>query len=203
MFTSRAEFRLSLREDNADLRLTPVGRELGLVSDERWRLFEAKRGWLAGESARLADVVVRPADAAGVLAEPLTRETSALTLLRRPNFDYADVAALPCVGRSPALDELAPELAEQWTASLTIDAHYAGYVERQRDEIERQRREADLKLPPDLDYASVTGLSNELREKLARVRPDDLGQASRISGMTPAALSLLVIHVKKRWRRSA
>jgi tRNA uridine 5-carboxymethylaminomethyl modification enzyme len=203
MFTSRAEFRLSLREDNADLRLTPVGRELGVVSDERWRLFEAKRAWLEKEAARLADVVVRPRDAAGVLAEPLARETSAYTLLRRPGVSYADVAALPCVGSSPALDELAPELAEQWTASLTIDAHYAGYVERQRDEIERQKREEGLKLPADLDYATVRGLSNELREKLARIRPDDLGQAARISGMTPAALSLLLLHVKKRGRRSA
>ena len=205
MFTSRAEFRLSLREDNADLRLTAVGRELGLVGDERWRQFEARREWLAQETARLHDVIVKPADVpvGGAFAEPLARETSAYSLLRRPGVAYADVAALERVGRSAALDGLDAERAEQWTGSLTIDAHYAGYVERQSAEIERQKREAGTSLPPDFDYARVTGLSNELREKLARIRPNDIGQAARISGMTPAAISLLLIHAKKRARQSA
>ena len=205
MFTSRAEFRLSLREDNADLRLTPVGRELGLVPDERWRAFEARREWLAKEQARLDDVVVKPADVPinAAFAEPLTREASAYELLRRPGVGYGDVAALPSVGPSAQLAALDAERAEQWTGSLAIEAHYAGYVERQSVEIERQKREAGTVLPQDFDYGGVAGLSNELREKLARIRPNDIGQAARISGMTPAALSLLLIHVKKRRRLTA
>jgi tRNA uridine 5-carboxymethylaminomethyl modification enzyme len=196
---------LSLREDNADLRLTPAGRELGIVPDERWVAFEARREWLAKEAARLSDIVVKPADVpvAGAFAEPLTREASAYQLLRRPGVEYADVAALAPVGVAAELAALPDELVEQWTGSLAIQAHYAGYVERQGTEIERQKREAGTRLPPDFDYAEVAGLSNELREKLARVRPDDIGQAARISGMTPAAISLLLIHAKKRRRRSA
>ena len=198
MFTSRAEFRLSLREDNADLRLTSVGRELGLVDDTRWRAFEARRDWLTAEAARLHGTIVKPADVpAGEAFEPLTREVSAYGLLRRPGVGYADVAALPRVGRSSALDTLDAEAVEQWTGSLTIDAHYAGYVERQGTEIERQRRQSDTRLPDNLDYAAINGLSNELREKLTRIRPNDIGQAARISGMTPAAISLLLVHVKK------
>ena len=202
MFTSRAEFRLSLREDNADLRLTPVGRELGLVPDERWRQFEARREWLAKEAARLHDIVVRPVDvpAGGAFAEPLAREASAYALLRRPGVAYEDVARIERVGASPELEALDAELVEQWTGSLAIDAHYAGYVARQGTEIERQKREASMPLPESLDYREVNGLSNELREKLARIRPNDLGQAARISGMTPAAISLLLIHVKKTRR---
>jgi tRNA uridine 5-carboxymethylaminomethyl modification enzyme len=205
MFTSRAEFRLSLREDNADLRLTPVGRDLGLVDDERWRHFTARRDWLASETVRLQGVVVKPTAVpqAGVFAEPLARELSAFQLLRRPGVAYGDVAALPSVGASPELAGLEAELAEQWSASLTIDAHYAGYVERQGGEIARQKREAGTRLPAELDYGTVNGLSNELREKLARIRPNDIGQAARISGMTPAAISLLLVHLKKRQRRSA
>jgi tRNA uridine 5-carboxymethylaminomethyl modification enzyme len=205
MFTSRAEFRLSLREDNADLRLTPVGRKLGLVPDERWRQFEARRAWLAKETARLHDVVVRPTDVTigGAFAAPLTRESSAYALLRRPGVEYEHVAGIERVGRSPELDALDGELVEQWTSSLAIDAHYAGYVERQGTEIERQKRETGTRLPQDFDYADVNGLSNELREKLARIRPDDLGQAARISGMTPAAISLLLVHLKKRTRGPA
>ena len=202
MFTSRAEFRLSLREDNADLRLTPVGRELGLVPDERWRLFDARREWLASEAARLHGIVVRPADvpAGSAFAEPLIREASAYALLRRPGIDYAHVAALARVGRSPQLASLDDELVEQWAGSLSVEAHYAGYVERQGVEIERQKREADTKLPQNFDYTAVNGLSNELREKLARIRPNDVGQAARISGMTPAAIALLLVELKKRAR---
>ena len=205
MFTSRAEFRLSLREDNADLRLTPVGRELGIVGDERWRKFEARRDWLAEEGARLHGIVVRPADVAvgGAFAEPLAREVSAYGLLRRPGVGYADVAGLARVGASPALAALDDESAQLWTGSLAIEAHYAGYVDRQGAEIERQKRQAGTVLPADFDYSQVNGLSNELREKLARIRPNDIGQAARISGMTPAAISLLLVHVKKRQRRIA
>jgi tRNA uridine 5-carboxymethylaminomethyl modification enzyme len=204
MFTSRAEFRLSLREDNADLRLTPIGRELGLVVDARWNAFEARREWLATEAQRLRGIFVRPTDVpADGAIEPLAREVSGYDLLRRPGIGYADVAALARVGPAAALAALDTEAAEQWARSLEIEAHYAGYVERQSGEIERQKRQTDVQLPADLDYAAVTGLSNELREKLVRIRPNDIGQAARISGMTPAAISLLLIHVKKRQRRSA
>ena len=149
--------------------------------------------------------MVRPAEVriGGAFAEPLAREASAYALLRRPGVAYADVAALASVGPSPELAQLDAELVEQWTASLSIDAHYAGYVERQGVEIERHKREGATCLPQDLDYAQINGLSNELREKLARVRPNDIGQATRISGMTPAAIALLLIHVKKRPRRIA
>jgi tRNA uridine 5-carboxymethylaminomethyl modification enzyme len=203
MFTSRAEFRLSLREDNADLRLTPVGRELGVVADERWRQLQARREWLRSEAERLHDIVVRPTDVAagGAFSEPLAREASAYALLRRPGVEYAHVADIKRVGRSPQLDALDDEVVEQWTGSLAIEAHYAGYVERQDGEIERHKRAADTRLPEDFDYTAVNGLSNELREKLARIRPNDVGQAARISGMTPAAIALLLVHLKKRTRR--
>jgi tRNA uridine 5-carboxymethylaminomethyl modification enzyme len=204
MFTSRAEYRLSLREDNADSRLTPIGRELGVVRDERWRAFEARRDWLTAEPRRLGAVVVRPGDVpAGSAVGPLARDASAYALLRRPELGYADVAALPRVGSSPALEALEPEVAEQWIGSLEVEAHYAGYVARQSAEIEHRRRHDDAVLPPDLDYSRVQGLSNEIREKLIRVRPRDIGQAGRISGMTPAAISLLLVHLKKSRRRIA
>jgi tRNA uridine 5-carboxymethylaminomethyl modification enzyme len=203
MFTSRAEYRLSLREDNADLRLTPVGRELGVVGDERWRAFEARREWLATEAARLEEIVVRPADVPPGGALTLARDSTAYALLRRPELSYAEVAALPRVGESAALAALEPEAAELCVGSLEIEAHYAGYVARQRDEIEQQRRHDATALPPELDYARVSGLSNEIREKLARIRPHDIGQAARISGMTPAAISLLLVHMKKSKRRIA
>jgi tRNA uridine 5-carboxymethylaminomethyl modification enzyme len=204
MFTSRAEYRLTLREDNADLRLTPLGRELGVVGDRRWRAFEARRDWLGAEAERLGAIVVRPADVPdGSAAAPLTREASAYALLRRPELGYRDVAAVPSVGASPTLETLDAEDAERWIGSLEIEAHYAGYAARQRTEIEQQRRHDDTALPQDLDYARVQGLSNEIREKLARTRPHDIGQAARISGMTPAAISLLLVHLKKRERRTA
>jgi len=147
----------------------------------------------------LSDIVVRPPDVAADSAlAPLTRDASAYALLRRPELGYRDVAALPRVGGSDALAMLTPETAEQWIGSLEIEAHYAGYVARQRDEIEQQRRHDATTLPADLDYARVHGLSNEIREKLGRIRPHDIGQAARISGMTPAAISLLLVHLKKR-----
>jgi tRNA uridine 5-carboxymethylaminomethyl modification enzyme len=204
MFTSRAEYRLSLREDNADLRLTPKGRELGVVSDERWASFEARRDWLAAETARLSAMFVRPADVpAGAGLEPLARDSSAYQLLRRPRVSYRDVAALARVGASAALEAVEAEVAEQWIGSLEIDAHYAGYVARQTAEIERQKQQDGTALPADLDYAQVNGLSNEIREKLGRTRPHDIAQAARISGMTPAAISLLLVHLKKLKRRIA
>ncbi len=195
MFTSRAEYRLLLREDNADLRLTERGRELGLVDDARWAAFEAKREAIAREQQRLRDIWVKPAEvdpeqARRVIGDELRRETRALDLLARPQADYAGVTGLAAVG--PGVDDTA--VAEQ----VEIQAKYAGYIERQRDEIERTRRNEGVALPGDLDYGNVKGLSSEVREKLARHRPATLGQAGRIPGITPAAVSLLLIHLKKR-----
>jgi tRNA uridine 5-carboxymethylaminomethyl modification enzyme len=199
MFTSRAEHRLLLREDNADERLTPIGRKLGIVDDARFRVFEQKAELLSAERERLDLSVVRPADVpAQSKLSPLAKESRASVLLRRPDIGYRDVTALECVGASAALDALPPELAEQVERGLEIAARYAGYVDRQRQEIERAQRHASTRLPPELDYGAVGGLSNEVREKLARIRPESIGQASRISGMTPAAISLLLIHLKRR-----
>ena len=204
MFTSRAEYRLTLREDNADQRLTPIGRRLGVVGDEQWRDFELKRAVIERETVRLGEIVVRPADVPeGHPVLPIAREMKAIELLRRPEVRYADVVGLARVGASGDVEALDDELREQVAQSLEIEARYAGYVERQRREIERQRRDADTPLPEDFDYGAVRGLSNEVREKLERIRPRDLGQASRIAGMTPAAISLLLIHLKKRQRQSA
>jgi tRNA uridine 5-carboxymethylaminomethyl modification enzyme len=204
MFTSRAEHRLLLREDNADARLTPTGRRLGLVDDRRWAAFERKQALLAGERERLAALTLRPGDVpAGYAGGALTRDVTALALLRRPQVRHADLIALERVGSGAQLATLEPELIEQLASRLETDERYAGYVIRQTAEIERQRREQLTVLPGDLDYAEVAGLSNEVREKLSRVRPVDIGQAARISGVTPAAVSLLLIHLKKRERRAA
>lgn len=205
MFTSRAEYRLSLREDNADLRLTPSGRELGLVDDARWRAFEAKRSFIATEKARLGATVVRPADV-GPQSRigPLSRDANAYELLKRPDVGYDDVVALTRVGAAPAAAELDKELWAQATAQLEIGSRYSGYIARQTREIERQRAHVTTRIPEDFDYVAVRGLSNEAREKLERVRPETIGQASRISGMTPAAISLLLVQLKKRdLRKSA
>ncbi len=208
MFTSRAEYRLLLREDNADLRLTPAGRELGVVDDERWRRFEAKREAIERERGRLQACVLRP-DAltdrdAERLGGALSREVRALELLRRPELSYETVTGLSAVGPD-ALDETHPcEEAEQIRLQIEVSARYAGYIERQRREIARHARQEHLPLPADLDYGAVHGLSNEVRQKLAAARPATVGQASRLDGMTPAAISLLLIHLKKRsLRRSA
>ncbi len=199
MFTSRAEYRLLLREDNADLRLTPAGRELGLVDDARWRVFETKRHAIAAETRRLAGIVVRPDD----LRAELRREQRALDLLRRPDLGYGAVTALAAVGPRPRDDDETPELAAQIEAQVEIQARYDGYLQRQEQEIERTRQHARTMLPADLDYGSVRGLSTEVRQKLTRVRPATLAQASRISGITPAAISLLLVHLKKKRLRSA
>lgn len=193
MFTSRAEYRLVLREDNADLRLTEKGRELGLVDDERWAVFNAKREAIEQETQRLRSTWVQPASEQGKAysaqyGTPLTHEYSLLDLLRRPEVDYAALVELTGASDIPA------DAAEQ----VEIQAKYAGYIERQQEEIERLRQHEQTRLPEDLDYASLNGLSNEIRAKLADVRPQTLGQASRIPGVTPAAVSLLLIHLKKR-----
>ena len=205
MFTSRAEYRLSLREDNADLRLTPMGRELGLVDDERWRSFEVKQSVIRSETERLAGIVVRPQDVpADSRFGPLRRDTKAQQLLRRPECRYDDLVALPRVGAGSDAGMLNEELYSQVAGQLEIQARYQGYIERQSRDIERQRRQQSMPLPAGLDYSRVQGLSNEVREKLSRVRPASIGQASRIAGVTPAAVSLLLIHLKKReYRESA
>jgi tRNA uridine 5-carboxymethylaminomethyl modification enzyme len=194
MFTSRAEHRLLLREDNADLRLTEIGRRLGVVDEARWAAFATKREAIERESQRLRDIWVRPAqlseaDAQRVLQGPLARETRAVELLRRPEVSYAGLLSLPGVGPGAA----DPQVSEQ----VEIQVKYAGYIERQQEDIDRQRRHEELALPPDLDYAAVPGLSREVREKLSRHQPRTLGQASRVPGVTPAAVSLLLVHLKR------
>lgn len=193
MFTSRAEYRLLLREDNADLRLTEAGRGLGLIDDRRWAAFSAKREGIEAESARLKASWVQPGtEAAGRVAEktgqPLAREYNLLDLLKRPELGYGDVAGL--VGE-PVEDE---RVAEQ----VQIQAKYQGYIDRQQDEIDKLKRHEATRLPDDFDYEQVEGLSNEIRQKLIETRPETLAQAGRISGVTPAAVSILLIHLKKR-----
>ena len=193
MFTSRAEYRLLLREDNADLRLTEKGRELGLVDDERWAAFNAKREGMEKEEQRLKNTWVRPqtpqAEAVNQLIEnPLTREYSLLDLLKRPELDYASLANAVALEDRPSA-----EVVEQ----MEILAKYAGYIDRQTDEIEKLRAAETTALPVDFDYEQVKGLSNEVKQKLGTVRPDTLGQAGRIPGVTPAAISLLMIYLKK------
>lgn len=195
MFTSRAEHRLLLREDNADLRLTEQGRKLGLVEEDQWTQFCEKREAIEKEQQRLRDILIRPSDldaetAAPIIGDPLKREARAIELLARPKATYRGIVSLPQVG-GPVEDD---KVAEQ----VEIQAKYAGYIERQRDEIERTRRSEAVLLPRDMDYRNVKGLSSEVREKLQRNRPETLGQAGRIPGVTPAAVSLLLIHLKKR-----
>ena len=200
MFTSRAEYRLTLREDNADARLTPTGRELGLVDDARWQAFNDKASRVAAERERLRRILVRPdelsAEDREILGQDLSREAVALDLLRRPEIDYAALTSLSPVGVRDH-DSGWPELEEQISAELDIAARYAGYIERQSREVRRHERQESLTLPPDFDYAAVTGLSNEARQRLEASRPDTVGQASRLEGVTPATVSLLLIHLRK------
>ena len=194
MFTSRAEYRLSLREDNADLRLTEVGRQLGVVDDVRWEAFNRKRDAIAAESERLRQVWVRPetfrpVDAERILGQQIEREYNLYELLRRPQVSYAELMTLPQAGEG-VTDEAVAEQVE-------IQAKYQGYIERQQDEIARMRGQESLRLPEDIDYMMVAGLSIEVRQKLSRQRPETLGQAARISGVTPAAISVLQVHLKQ------
>jgi tRNA uridine 5-carboxymethylaminomethyl modification enzyme len=198
MFTSRAEYRLLLREDNADLRLTEKGRELGLVPDERWERFEQKRESLELERQRLHDIWIRPDSPVAQqvtrsTGTPITREVRALDLLARQEISYVELQKLPEIG--PGVTD--PRVAEQ----LEIQSKYAGYIKRQQVEIDRHLSNEAQAIPAELDYAEVRGLSSEVREKLIRSRPDTIGQAGRIPGVTPAAISLLLIHLKKKsWR---
>jgi len=198
MFTSRAEYRLQLREDNADLRLTEKGRELGVVDDARWSRFSSKREAIELETQRLRALWAAPANALGreveaVLGVAVSRETNALDLIRRPELGYAALMRVPSLG--PGVDDA--QVAEQ----VEIGVKYAGYVERQREEIARQQRHEETAIPAAFDYAAVRGLSAEVQQKLERVRPQTIGQAQRIPGMTPAAISLLLVHLE-RLRRS-
>ncbi|WLQ13067.1 tRNA uridine-5-carboxymethylaminomethyl(34) synthesis enzyme MnmG [Hahella aquimaris] len=194
MFTSRAEYRLLLREDNADLRLTEKGRELGMIDDERWRVFCEKREAIAREQQRLKSIWIQPATekarkAAELLETELTREYSLHDLLKRPEMTWEKLSLLDAeVATTPF------EVAEQ----LEIQVKYAGYIDRQQEEIERLRRNENMALPADLDYSGIQGLSNEIKQKLTEVKPETLAQASRIPGVTPAAVSLLMVHLKKR-----
>jgi tRNA uridine 5-carboxymethylaminomethyl modification enzyme len=195
MFTSRAEYRLTLREDNADLRLTEAGRALGVIDDARWGAFARKRDAITAEHERLKSTWVNPrilasADAERVLGQPIEREHALADLLKRPGVGYAALMTLP--GAGPGTDDAA--VAEQ----VEIQAKYAGYIARQQDEVARHAAHESTLLPRDLDYGLVRGLSVEVRQKLAFHRPETIGQASRIQGVTPAAISLLLVHLKRR-----
>lgn len=195
MFTSRAEFRLSLREDNADLRLTEEGRAVGLVDDVRWAVFNRKRDAVAREAERMRSTWVNPGlvserEAVRVLGQAIEREYNLFDLLRRPAVSYANLLTLPGAGEGVS----APEVIEQ----VEIQAKYQGYIERQKDEVAKSLAHESMAVPIGLDYGTVHGLSFEVRQKLSQVRPETLGQASRVQGVTPAAISLLLVHLKRR-----
>lgn len=196
MFTSRAEYRLMLREDNADLRLTEIGRKLGVVDDVRWEAFSRKQEAIAREQERLKRTWVRPAtlpetDSIRVLGKPIEREYPLFELLRRPDVSYEALLSLPEAGPG----ETDPQVRQQ----LEIAAKYQGYIDRQAEEVERGRQYEEMALPEDLDYRDVRGLSIEAQQKLNKQRPQTLGQAGRISGITPAAISLLLVYLKKKY----
>ncbi len=195
MFTSRAEYRLILREDNADLRLTEKGRELGLISDERWEAFCKKQEAIETESARLKTTWIVPnTPEAAIINEkletPITHEYSLMDLLRRPGIEYSDVANLKNAPEEP--------VPHQVSEQVQIAVKYAGYISRQADDIERMRRQENTKLPEDMDYSVIEGLSNEVKQKLIQMKPETLAAAARIPGITPAAVSLLLVSLKKR-----
>ncbi len=207
MFTSRAEYRLLLREDNADARLTPTGRDLGLVNERRWRVFGAKQEAVGEEQARLSNIIVRKADLTGsdadVLGPGFQREVHAIELLRRPELNYPAITSLSSVGAGDWRARFDAEQAEQVEKQLDVQAKYQGYIERQQREIDRHSRQESLVLPDDIDYSCVIGLSNEARQRLTATRPTTLGQASRLEGVTPSTVSLLLIHLKKRGLRKS
>jgi tRNA uridine 5-carboxymethylaminomethyl modification enzyme len=197
MFTSRAEYRLQLREDNADMRLTEIGRQLGLVDDERWAAFSTKLEAVSREQERLKKTFVQPANITpekmtALFGKPLEHEYSLFELLRRPEVSYADVLSLSDDG----LGEVEPAVREQ----VEIAAKYQGYIDRQTDEVARSRGQENTALPSDLDYREIHGLPIEAQQKLNAQKPETIGQASRISGITPAAISLLLVYLKRQSR---
>ncbi|MEW6133188.1 MAG: tRNA uridine-5-carboxymethylaminomethyl(34) synthesis enzyme MnmG [Pseudomonadota bacterium] len=197
MFTSRAEYRLSLREDNADMRLTEIGRQLGLVDDARWEAFNRKRDAIARETERLKSTWVRPemlpaAAAEAVLGKAIEREYNLHELLRRPEVSYASLMQLP--GGAPGVEDA--QVIEQ----IEIQAKYQGYIERQKEEVEKHREQEELRLPQDFDYMQLTGLSIEVRQRLNRHKPETLGQASRLQGITPAAVSVLMVYARRGFK---
>ena len=204
MFTSRAEFRLQLREDNADMRLTEVGRQMGLVDDARWDAFCRKRDAVSRETERLKSTWVNPRNlpaeaSASVLGKAIEHEHNLFDLLRRPGVAYDALTGMDG-GRYRSADvsrETLGELLAPVIEQVEIAAKYSGYIDRQKEEVERAAHYEGLRLPAELDYMQVTALSIEARQKLAKHRPETLGQASRISGITPATISLLLIHLKK------
>ena len=199
MFTSRAEFRLSLREDNADMRLTEIGRRLGCVNDEQWRAFEEKREAVARELERLKSTWVSPKilsseESERVLGKQIEREYSLIDLLRRPNVTYENLMTLKSLqGEKFSAPQLHASVIEQ----VEIQVKYAGYIDRQAKEVERHEHYENLPLPTAMDYLAIAALSMEVRQKLNKHQPETLGQASRIAGVTPAAISLLLVHLKK------
>jgi len=208
MFTSRAEYRLLLREDNADLRLTPIGRELGIVDDVRWQTFVNKRDAVTQEQERLQNIIVRTESLSEndtkILQGGRQKENRAAELLRRPELGYKEVTALSAVGAGDWRDGMNDEQAGQVELQLEVQARYAGYIERQQREIDKHAKQEQLVLPADIEYSSVTGLSTEARQRLEATRPSTIGHASRLEGVTPATVSLLLIHLKKRYlQRSA
>ena len=199
MFTSRAEYRLQLREDNADMRLTAIGRELGLVDDVRWEAFSRKQEAIAGEQARLKKTFVQPGNVSretqiAILGKELEHEYSLFELLRRPDVSYEGLLEL-----APSFGFLTDEVKEQ----VEIAAKYQGYIDRQKDEIAKQKGSENIKLGAEIDYADVHGLSIEARQKLIMHKPGTIGQAGRISGITPATISLLLVYLKRKHKKQA
>jgi len=197
MFTSRAEYRLQLREDNADTRLTEIGYNMGLVDEQRWSAFSRKAEAVKTESERLNKLWATPTNALGAAVQsqlnvPITRECNVLDLIKRPEITYARLMSVADLG--PGVDD--EKVAEQ----IEISVKYSGYLDRQKEDIERQRRHEDTEIPADFDYQTISGLGNELESKLMKVRPQTVGQAQRIPGMTPAAISLLLVTLSKRRR---
>jgi tRNA uridine 5-carboxymethylaminomethyl modification enzyme len=209
MFTSRAEYRLQLREDNADMRLTEAGRRVGLVDDARWAAFNRKRDAVSRETERVRSTWVHPGilpaeTAERLLGKAIEREYNLADLLRRPGVGYTEIQAIATearpdagVSRETLEAELGTALAAAVVEQVEIATKYAGYIDKQVDEVQRASAYEHLKLPATLDYTEVTALSFEVRQKLSKHRPETLGQASRISGVTPAAISLLLVHLKK------
>lgn len=201
MFTSRAEYRLSLREDNADMRLTEIGYRMGCVSEEQWIAFEKKREKIAREIERMKSTWVHPSmlsvqESERVIGKEIEREYSLADLLKRPDVSYDSLASLTSITGDNWRTE--NDLDNQVKEQVEIQIKYAGYIERQVREVKRQQYYEDLRLPADINYSEVSALSIEVRQKLDKQRPETLGQASRISGVTPAAISLLLIYLKKQ-----